>query len=199
MNFLQTAKERYTTKKYDVSKKIPQKDIDALQETLHLSPSSINSQPWHFTFVNDENTKKLLAEVSFFNASKILNCSHLVVFSVISSIEKFENQIQENIPAGAVGYYNTFLKPKTEQEIKNWFTQQVYLSLGVFLSACATMKIDATPMEGIEIDKYDEILQNTTHKTLVAVAIGYRDVNDANQPSLKPKSRLDLEKVIRVI
>jgi nitroreductase/dihydropteridine reductase len=31
--------------------------------------------------------------------------------------------------------------------VKNWYRKQVYLALGVFLSAFATMEIDATPME----------------------------------------------------
>jgi nitroreductase/dihydropteridine reductase len=39
--------------------------------------------------------------------------------------------------------------------------------LGVFLSACAEMAIDATPMEGIEPDKYDEILNQSDYASIV--------------------------------
>ena len=46
--------QRYTTKKYDVSKKIENQKIEELKEILRLSPSSINSQPWKFTFVSDK-------------------------------------------------------------------------------------------------------------------------------------------------
>lgn len=35
--------------------------------------------------------------------------------------------------------------------------RQVYLALGVFLSACAAMEIDSTPIEGIIIDEYAKI------------------------------------------
>ena len=58
------------------------------------------------------------------------------------------------------------------------------------------MGIDATPMEGIEPEKYDAILTQTDYTTLVAVAIGYRDEDDFNQPSKKPKSRRLLKEVI---
>ena len=51
---LQLMKERYTTKKYDVSKKINFNIIEELKQILHLTPSSINSQPWKFHFVSDE-------------------------------------------------------------------------------------------------------------------------------------------------
>ena len=78
-------------------------------------------------------------------------------------------------------------------------SHQVYLSLGVLLSACAQMEIDSTPMEGIEIAKYDAILNNEKYTTLFAVAIGVRDDNDFNQPKLKPKSRLNFEEILDVI
>ncbi len=199
MNFLKIAEERYTSKKYDSSKKISPEVIDELKKIIRLCPSSINSQPWYFTFVSDTKTKNALAKVSFFNSPKIIAASHLVVFGAISSVKEFEKQIEATLPSGAVGYYNTFLKSKGEEAIKKWFSQQVYLAVGFFLSACAVMGIDATPMEGIEPEKYDSILKNSRHNTLVAIAIGYRDVNDTNQPAVKPKSRLPEEVVVRTI
>lgn len=196
MNFLDLAKSRYTTKKYDPTQKIAANDIEQLKEILLLSPSSINSQPWKFTFVSDETVKNKLAEVSYFNEPKIKDASHLVVFSSIDDLSLFEKQIQDHLPEGAVGYYHQMLKPLPEAEIKSWLQHQVYLSLGFFLSACASMNIDATPMEGIQSDQYGSILQLNGYKTLFAVAIGYRNPEDANQPSLKAKSRLPMEKLI---
>ena len=116
---------------------------------MRLSPSSINSQPWKYAFVADAEVKAKLAEASFFNANKVKDCSHLVVFSAIDNLEAFEAQINAHLPAGAVGYYNDFLKALPEHEIKAWFGKQVYLSIGFFLAACAAMGIDSTPMEGI--------------------------------------------------
>ena len=54
-------------------------------------------------------------------------------------------------------------------------------------------------MEGIEIDKYDAILNQESYTALVAVAIGYRDQEDANQPDRKPKSRLPIDQIIETI
>jgi nitroreductase/dihydropteridine reductase len=199
MSFLQKMQQRYTTKKYDANKKIDTAKLEALKEILQLSPSSINSQPWKFTFVSDTKTKAELAKASLFNEKKILDCHTLVVFSSISNLSLFEQQIKEELPEGAVGYYNQFIKPLPETTIKLWLEKQVYLALGVFLGACAEMEIDATPMEGIEPDKYNAILSSQNYHALVAVAIGYRDVEDANQPSIKPKSRRKIQQVIEVI
>ena len=38
--------QRYTTKKYDASKRISSEELAIIKEALRLSPSSINSQPW---------------------------------------------------------------------------------------------------------------------------------------------------------
>lgn len=199
MNFLELTKNRYSTKKYNPNKKISEEIIQELKEILWLSPSSINSQPWKFTFVSDQKTKQKLASASFFNENKINEASHLVVFSAIDNVELFEKQIKENLPQGSLDYYNAMIKPKPESEIKFWLQHQVYLSLGFLLSACASFEIDSTPMEGIENDKYAEILNLKDYKPLFAVALGYRDSEDFNQPKLRAKSRISIDSVIESI
>lgn len=199
MNFKTLANSRYTTKKYDPAQKISADKMEQLKEILRLSPSSINSQPWKFTIISDEALKAELAAVSYFNEQKIKDASHLVVFSSIDDISQFEKQINDHLPEGSVAYYNTFLKPLPEAEIKSWLQSQVYLSLGFFLSACASMDIDSSPMEGIQADNYAKILKLDGYKPLFAVAIGYRNPDDANQPSIKPKSRLEMNDIVEYI
>ena len=57
------------------------------------------------------------------------------------------------------------------------------------------MGIDSTAMEGILPQAYDQHLPKDGYKTLFAVAIGYRDPEDKNQPSITPKKRK--ESVVR--
>jgi nitroreductase/dihydropteridine reductase len=149
--------------------------------------------------MSQKGIKSDLAEASFFNAGKINDASHLVVFSVIDNLDAFESQIEENLPEGAVGYYKQVVKPLPDAQIKSWLTHQVYLSLGMFLSAAATMGIDSKPMEGIEPDKYKTILGLENYKPIFAVALGYRDEADGNQPSKTPKSRLDQKMIFQTI
>ena len=66
---------RYTTKKYDPSKKIPQKDLDILFETMRLSASSINSQPWKFVIIESDEAKQRMNLLSFyFLLWSLFNC-----------------------------------------------------------------------------------------------------------------------------
>tara|TARA_R110000868_G_C10655692_1_gene745370 strand:- start:59 stop:661 length:603 start_codon:yes stop_codon:yes gene_type:complete len=199
MNFRSIAEKRYTTKKFDASKKISKDKIEDLKHILKLSPSSINSQPWLFTFISHSETKNALADASFFNAPKIKNASHLVVFSVQDNLEQFERHVEDNLAEGSVNYYKQFVKEQPAEKTINWLSQQVYITLGFFLAACAAMEIDSTPMEGIEPEKYKDILKIKDHKVLFSVAIGYRDTEDGNQPELVGKSRLSTEKVIQSI
>lgn len=196
MTFLESMKQRYTTKKYDAATKIDNDKIEELKEILHLTPSSINSQPWKFVIVSDDGLKAKLADASMFNKEKINQSSHLVVLSVFKDVELFEKQIQENLPQGAVDYYNKLIKPLGAEHTQNWMARQVYISLGVLLSAAANMQIDSTPMEGIEPEKYAEILGLNGYEPLVAVALGRRDAEDLNQPELKPKSRVQKDLVL---
>lgn len=197
-DFLQIAEERYSTKKYS-DKKIPAEHIEKLKEILRLTPSSINSQPWQFYFVGDEGVKSQLAENSFFNEAKIKEASHLVVFCAEASAEEFERRIAQDLPEGAVKYYRDFVKQKGEDAVLGWLTQQVYISLGFFLAACASMGIDCTPMEGVDKEKYTEILGLENYRCVLAVAIGYRHEDDANQPKVKPKTRREASAVIKTV
>ena len=199
MSFLDLIKQRYTTKKYNPDKKVPANKIADLKEILRLSASSINSQPWKFSFVEKKSVKSELASVSYFNEQKINDASHLVVFSAIDNVQLFEEELLQHLPDGSKGYYNQFLKSSPESEIKSWFQHQVYLSLGFFLSASISLDLDSTPMEGIQSDLYKEILGLKDYKPLFAVALGYRNPADANQPSINPKSRLPLEQIIQSI
>ncbi|MTG97721.1 MULTISPECIES: nitroreductase family protein [Myroides] len=199
MSFLEIAKSRYTTKKYDATKSVTTDQLEQLKQILQLSPSSINSQPWKFTIVQSPELKDLLATKSAFNEQKIKDASHLIVFNVLSTKENYEKLRLANAAEGSKMYYNNFLKPKSEEEVTAWLKNQVYISLGFFLAACGSMGIDATPMEGIDTGEFDKIInQDGIYKSTFAVAIGHRDSEDANQPSQNPKTRLAQEIVIEV-
>ncbi len=187
---------RYATKRYDAEHALPSEIIEALQEALHLCPSSINSQPWRFHFVTNHFIKSELAEVSYFNAEKIKQAPLLIVFSYITNIGEFEQDILSTLAPGAQEYYHNFLKPLPDRDIVAWFRQQLYIAVGTALSTCASLRVDSTPMEGIDREQYNAILQQSDYSALVAMSVGYRDSEDYNQPSHTPKQRRDIAEVI---
>lgn len=197
MSFLEKMKSRYTVKKYNAEATISKETIQELKDILHLSPSSINSQPWNFVFVpQDSGSKQKLADASYWNKEKVDNSQLLIVFQVLKDPEDFEKQIEGHLPEGSVNYYKTFVKSQGEAAVKSWMAHQVYLSLGILLSACAEMGLDSTPMEGIDPEKYDAIIDNAKYKTLFSVTVGKRSEEDLNQPVFTPKKRLNVQEVI---
>lgn len=191
--------ERYTTKAYDGTTTLAAEQVATLAEVLRLSPSSINSQPWHFTIVGDADTKARLAEASMMNREKVLACSHVIVLRTYRSSTDFEATRIADLHPYAQAYFENNVATRGEAEVVAWRSRQVYIALGVLLATCAEMGIDSTPMEGIDTSAYDTILADDRYTTLVAVAVGRRAEDDPNQPHLTPKKRRTAEDVIRLI
>lgn len=188
MPFLEVAQNRYTTKTYN-GEIIPEETLHVLKEILRLAPSSINSQLWQFIFVGDEHKNEIFAPLSLMNEERVKQASHIVIFRVLESVEHFEEEAPSYISEGGRTFYQQYIKPQGEAHVKAWMEHQVYVALGYFLSACAIMGIDSTAMEGILPQAYDQHLPKDGYQTLFAVAIGYRDPEDKNQPSITPKKR----------
>lgn len=199
MSFLDLAKRRYATKKYDAAQKISTEKIETLKEIIRLSPSSINSQPWKFTFVTDESLKKQLAAQSYMNENSINDVGLLIVFSVMEDIIDFEKRNISILPEGWISFYEQMIKSNGDAATKSWMENQVYLSLGYFLSACISMGLDATPMEGIDRKAYKELLSQNGYNPLFAVTVGYADASDTMHPDLFPKSRFEPSEIIQSI
>lgn len=199
MNILALIQKRYTAKKYNTHKVIPQEKIEELKEILRLSPSSINIQPWKFTFVQNPEIKAKLASVSMHNEEKINQAQLLIVFSVVDDLDAFQNVVDNEFQEFRKNWYNQMKASRPEADLKIWLAKQVYIALGVGLTASAAMGLDSTAMEGIETDKYQTILNMTTYKPLFAMAVGYGSDDDSNRIEVLPKSRRPQESVIETI
>lgn len=198
MNILELIEKRYTAKKYNADKPIPQEKIEDLKEILRLTPSSINVQPWKFTFVQNPEMKAKLASVSMHNTEKINQAQLLVVFSVADDLDAFQNIVNE-FPSARRDWYNKIKANTPEADLKIWLSKQLYIALGVGLTASIALGLDSTAMEGIESDKYQEILNMTAYKPLFAMAVGYASEDDFNRIEVTPKSRRPQESVIESI
>ncbi|AWX70174.1 NAD(P)H-dependent oxidoreductase [Mycoplasmopsis anatis] len=197
-DFLKVAQNRYATKMYDSTRKISDDDIDNIKEILRLSPSSINGQPWKFTIISNKEIKDKLSLASMSNAERVKNCSHLLVLSRIDDLSIYDKHMHKNLDPRVIPYYEQVIKV-SDETAKNWYKNQVYLAMGFILAALGTMEIDSTPMEGIEPQKYKEILNLEGYMPVLALALGYRDKNDFNQVSISPKKRLPISEIIEEI
>ncbi|MES2802891.1 MAG: NAD(P)H-dependent oxidoreductase [Bdellovibrionota bacterium] len=184
---------RYATKKYDATAKISAQDWQTLTESLTLAPSSYGLQPWKFLVIENVQIREKLKAVSW-NQTQVTDASHLVVFLArdkvdIDYIQKYISRIAEvrSVPTEALDGFKSMMIENIvkapEEKIRNWTQRQTYIAMGFLLETAALLKVDATPMEGLDPKAYDKILslEGSGWNTTVAVALGYRHAEDVAQ------------------
>lgn len=217
MDIIQALETRYSTKKFDSTKKISAEDMEKIEAMLQLSPSSTNAQPWHFIIASSEEGKARIAKGATgfyaFNEHKILHASAVILFAskvdvneeyllhVLSKEEedgRFKDEETKNQQHGGRSYFAGMHKYDLKDQ-QHWAEKQAYINLGVLLTGLATLGIDAIPMEGVDMpllnNEFDLKKQGLT--TTCVVALGYRDETDFN--AKLPKSRLDRSEIITKI
>jgi len=209
-NFIENQNWRYATKKFDATKKVSDSDLAILKEAIRLSTSSYGLQPYKVLIIENEEIRKQLQPVSW-GQSQIVDASHLFVFANYTDIEDthIDNYVEDiaairGLNVDDLQGYSDFMKskivPLPADKKAIWTSKQTYLALANLMNAAAEMKIDVTPMEGFEPEKYNEILGLNAlglNASLVAT-VGYRHEEDANQYAKKVrKSEADLFEIVK--
>lgn len=202
MNLEKLLNWRYAVKKY-TDAKVSQKKIDGIVNAINLSATSTGIQPFRLIVVENKETRKLLREGSF-NA-QIEEASHLLVFAAFENItqQHIDEYIRRialvrELPMESLHGFKTTLEnhflSRTAEENFSWGAKQAYVGLGTGLIAAADLQVDATPMEGFDRVKFDDVLGLTERglKSVVLMALGYRDEENDGFARLK-KVRLPVE------
>jgi nitroreductase len=198
---------RYATKKFDPARSLAPEVWHALEQTLVLAPSSIGLQPWKFIIVTDPEIRTALAAASY-RQSQPVECSHFVVFAArrnldAAHVDRHIARMAEvrGTPVDSFAKFRVMTmgnldKARAAGTLDSWQEHQVYIALGQFMAGAALLGVDTCPMEGIDPEKYDEILElsGTGYATVVACAAGYR-LPDDKYASL-PKVRFKPEDVV---
>jgi nitroreductase/dihydropteridine reductase len=177
---------RYATKKFDPDRKVPQDKLDRILEALRLAPTSSGLQPFEVIVVQNPELRQQIRAVGW-DQSQITEASELLVFAA------WDNYTAERIDAvvadvvaqrgGAsetlTGYYETLkgmYLPRSAEENFQHAARQAYIAFGLALTAAAFEEVDATPMEGFQPEKVDEILglRDRGLRSVTLLALGYR-------------------------
>jgi len=209
-------KNRYTTKKYDSSRKIPQKDLDVLFEAMRLSASSINSQPWKFIVISSDKAKQRMSDTFVnkyqFNQPHIFESSQTILFAynphytradyakVVDKGIEDKRTALENRESAFAGFIFAELNTAEDGDTSCWTKAQTYIALGNTLHTLARLKIDATPLEGIDTQLVNKEFAKELdgYQCDVALSIGYHHTEEDFNAKL-PKTRLSLNAVLTQI
>lgn len=198
MDIVSVALKRYSTKAFDATKKLTAGEAEQLKTLLQYSPSSTNSQPWHFIVASTDEGKARVAKAAsgtyVFNERKILDASHVVVFCAKTAMddawlqrvvdqEEADGRFATPDAKAANHKGRTFFADMHRKELKDddqWMAKQVYLNVGNFLLGVAAMGLDAVPIEGVDFAILDEEfdLKAQGYTSLVVVPVGHHSVED---------------------
>lgn len=204
---------RYTCKKYDPTRKVSQADLDVLFEAMRLSASSINSQPWKFIVIESDAAKQRMhatfANMHQYNQPHVLESSHFILFAHKPDYTRddFSKVVDKYIEDGRVKPDDRdkafgacrFIDLNTDESGYNgtWTRAQLYLALGNTLHTLARLKIDSTPIEGLDTELVNKAFAQELagYRCDVALAIGYHHP-ELDYNAKLPKSRLKLEDIL---
>lgn len=196
MNLIKSLKWRYATKRMN-GLEVPERKLDAILEAIRLAPSSFGLTPYSIIVIKE---KALLKKInsSACQQPQLLEGSHLIVFAAWNDIT--EKQVDEymaliaatrGVPIATLTDFKKAIwgsmSQRSQADRFAWSVKQAYIALGIGLAAAAIEEVDATPMEGFDPAKLDEILDLPSKglKSTVLMMLGYRDA--ASDPLVTAK------------
>lgn len=217
MNIREIAQSRYSTKVFDPNRQIPEALFDEIKALLRFSPSSVNSQPWHFVIASSEAGRARLRrgtqEAFLFNDAKLLNASHVILFCSKTEIDsdymahllareeadgRFSDPtFKQTVQQGRSTFVN--LHRYALKDAQHWMEKQLYLNMGTVLLGAGALGIDAVPIEGLDTQALNQEfnLLEQGYSAVAMVALGYRSGDDFN--AKLPKSRLAEEEIFTLL
>lgn len=189
MTLLDNLKWRYATKKMN-GKSIPEDKLAYILEAARLAPSSSGLQQYKVIVISDRALLEKIKPIAY-GQEQITDCSHLLIWIAWDgySDERISNVFNEmmdlrNLPHDTMDAYRQKLLELYEHEGNEWqahhAAKQSYISFGMAIAAAAEQKVDATPMEGFDSEKLDELLKlrEIGYKSTVILPLGYRDADN---------------------
>jgi len=187
MNLIDLMKWRYATKKMDPSKAVPQDKVDRIVEATRLSASSSGLQPYDVLVVTNPEVRQKL-QAAAYNQAQVTEGSHVLVFAAWDNYTRERIMDMFNLMAkerggeteASIAYRDRLINSSLARDAQKNFehaARQAYIGLGTAMIAAAAEGVDATPMEGFDPAKVDEILGLSAKglRSVILLPLGYRE------------------------
>ncbi len=190
---IQALEWRYATKKFDATQQLDANDKETIERVLQLTPTSYGLQPLHFIWIEDHALREQIKTLAW-NQEQIVDAAAVLVLCAKNDLDTtFLDQHADNMRdtramaeeqiKGFRNHLHSAIGQKAASDVKNWNAKQAYIALGQLLTACALLKLDATPMEGFDPAALDQLLDLNAqglHSVLLC-PIGKRSADDHYQ------------------
>jgi len=189
MNITDALNWRFAAKRMS-GQTVPQDKLNRILEAARLAPSSYGLQPYSVLVIEDQALRQKIRPVAF-DQPQVTESSHLLVFAAHDNVDedhvddfiRLTAEVQGTDVSDLDDYkamINGAVTRFSAEEKLHWATKQAYIALGTAVTAAAFEQIDASPMEGFDKDALDRLLglKEKSLRSLVLLALGYRDEND---------------------
>ncbi len=180
---------RYATKKMDPTRAVDEDKVERILEAARLAPTSSGLQPYEIIVVTNPEVRARIRDAAYGQA-QITDGSHVLVFAawdnyteerinkafdLVNDERGFVNEGFEAYRKQVLGMYT----PRDAQVNFEHAARQAYIGFGVAVTAAAFEGVDATPMEGFDPAKVDEILglKEKGLKSVTILPLGYRQTD----------------------
>jgi nitroreductase len=177
---------RYATKKMDPSKVVSEDKVERIVEAARLAPTSSGLQPFEVIVVTNKDVRAKIQEIAW-NQAQVTEGSHLLVFAVwdnytperINHMFDLVNEERGFTNEGWENYLQMLLNTYPQRDAQVNFehaARQAYIGFGMSVAQAAFEGVDATPMEGFDPVKLDEILglKEKGLRSVTILPLGYR-------------------------
>jgi nitroreductase/dihydropteridine reductase len=190
MSIIDALKVRYATKKFDSSKIISESLIYQIKEAFNLTATSYGLQPIKLLVLKNKIIQDQLVSDTM-NQVQVSQASHVLIFCIDTKIDtkyivdyferiKLIRDTPDDILKGFRDFLISDFENKSQENIEEWATKQAYIAMGNLLTVCASLGIDACPMEGFSSEAYDKRfkLAEKNLKSVLVMPIGFRAQDD---------------------
>ncbi|NQD65030.1 NAD(P)H-dependent oxidoreductase [Bacillus haikouensis] len=207
---------RHATKQFDPNKKVADDDFQFILETGRLSPSSFGFEPWRFLVIQDAGLRDKIKNTAWGAYGKLPDASHFVILLARTKLDTEYDSAYlldhfKNVKGMPEDHMSKYLEKieqfqkvdfdllSGERPLLDWAGKQTYIALGNMMTAAAQIGVDSCPIEGFDIDKMNNLLEeegllDDGHFSIsVMCAFGYR----VNDPS--PKTRRSFDDIVKFI
>jgi nitroreductase/dihydropteridine reductase len=209
-NLIELLNWRYATKKFDATKAVPEDKVAHILEAIRLTASSSGLQPYHVLVVTNPELRAQI-KPNAWGQGQVTDGSHLLVFAawddytperineafdLVNDVRGFKNEGWEAYRQQVLASY----PPRGAEVNYQHAARQAYIAVGTALLAAAEVGVDATPMEGFDPAKVDEILGLRAKglRSVVLLPLGYRDATGDWLVKLK-KARRPLAQLVSTV
>ncbi len=209
-NYLHAMQFRFACKKFDVTKKIPNDEFEAILESGRLSPSSFGLEPTRMIVVRSKEMREKIKEVCW-GQNHIIEASEVIIYTSLKVdmlphtnyiFNKFARRVKtsDEIKHYALERYgqrkleNLGYIADTEK-LALWSNHQAYIMATTMMNHAAFLGIDSCMIEGFDRKEIESVLHIDTFKEQVALllCLGYRAMEQS------PRLRMNIDEIVKFI